>query len=179
MEPKRNRGPDGNNNTKPSKRPRQEINPNEVGEVIDFNDFFPASHAEEENISEKSVIEEPESVIENLDSSPNDNIILIINRMVEQIKYLTEKMNNLQEEIANIRNSSVLKIDNSKVREEPTHFLDMFDSFQMPIGDKFILEKLEADLRSNQSFKIFFVSFTLPLFFFYFNTIALIYSSFK
>lgn len=85
------------------------------------------------------------------------DIISIISQMSETIRFLSEKVYTLSEEIRTIQNSSVLKINNDDVNKDEEPLFERFQTFELPIKDNKRLDELEFDLKSDQSFKIFFV----------------------
>lgn len=113
-----------------------------------LNDGIQSSATREVNDTNSSTTSEREEA----------EIVSIISKMSENIKFLTDKVNSLSAEISHMRNSSVLKIDNDQVSDEEKHLLEMFNSFHLPIEDKNRLEELETYLENDQTFKIFFVS---------------------
>lgn len=161
-ENKRNNN-DRNNNEHSSKRKKKNIERYGNTKTENLNHLFPN---EENNRSEVLInVFQPLSTRHPNDSSScttsqseETEIALIISKMSENIKFLTEKINNMSAEILSLRNNSVLKIDDEKVTEEEKHLLNKFQSFDLPVDDQSRLEELELYLKNDQTFKIFFVS---------------------
>lgn len=165
---------DDNNNTNQSKK-RSTGKPkyNEIG-GLDLNDHFPndIDHEISTNLDEK-FSENPSSSIQiaqrnreehNQVSASNawisePEILSLIEFMNTTISYLIDKVQSLAEQVRQMDKSSELKLnfDRCNMKEEDLPLLHKCDLFQLPINDRVELERLEKELHSDQSFKIFFV----------------------
>lgn len=79
--------------------------------------------------------------------------------MAERVKYLTETLKGLPKEVQELYNKPILKISENLENEEQTDLLNRFNSYKLPISEREQLELLERDLRMDDSFNIFFVSY--------------------
>lgn len=149
---------DYNNNYEHStKNPRKRKKINRYGNTNpNYNELFPNNEDVNGITNPSSTKEQSDDRYEALETG----IVSIISKMSETIKFLTEKVEALSEEIRLMQSTSVLKVDDTvNLKETPLH--EKFKSFDLPVTDRSRLENLENDLKLNQSFKIFFVSFTI------------------
>lgn len=134
-------------------------------EKKNYDDIFPISENETNEIPGTSANEMPGTSVEkthDISVSPRNHsadfdCFSLIKSMSVRIKYLTTTMNGLSKQVQELQNKAVLRIDET-VREEEIPLLNKFNSFKLPIEDRARLEELNADLKSDQSFNIFFVS---------------------
>lgn len=128
-------------------------------EKKNYNDLFPNSEDETNEMPGTSAEKTHEISVSPRNHSADFDCFSLINSMSVRIKYLTTTMNGLSKQVQELQNKAVLRIDET-VREEEIPLLNKFNSFKLPIEDRVRLEELNADLKSDQSFNIFFVSVT-------------------
>lgn len=149
---KRNKRDKNNNAKHSSKRQKRDVERYGSVQSKNYNELFPIE--EENSISNRSEAKGDQSF-------QNEDIISTISQMSETITFLTEKLVRLSEEVRYVQNNPVLKINSDDVPEEDILLLKKFESFELPIVDRFHLESLENDLMHDQSFNTFFVSINI------------------
>lgn len=159
----RNNNDDDNVDERQSKREKRSIERYGDTTKKNLNHLFPTAEIVSDGHLNDDIQSSATREVNDTNSSTTSErdeaeIVSIISKMSENIKFLTDKVNSLSAEISHMRNSSVLKIGNDEVSDEEKHLLEMFDSFHLPIEDQNRLEELETYLENDQTFKIFFVS---------------------
>lgn len=82
----------------------------------------------------------------------NSEVLAMLENMSATIKYLSEKVSKLSSKMRQMRDDTVLYIDDNEVSPEEMPFLEKFDSYDLPICDQNRLIHLENIFRVDKSF---------------------------
>lgn len=93
----------------------------------------------------------------------------IISEMRATIQLLTEKLNGLSLVLRGMQQNSVLNIDQNLTDKEDEPHLEKFAKFELPIVNTNDLETLETNLKTDESFHIFFCKSFLSVRFYFRN----------
>lgn len=115
------------------------------------------THAGQKEQSQDICSAEDQDILSSKSYGSKD-ILLMIAKMTETIKFLSDKVNSSTSKIDGMRNQTILRIDDESVDDEDLPHLNAFESFKLPLEENQQLERLESCLKHDKSFNVFFVS---------------------